>query len=107
MVYIANSELTNLVEFWDTLDKKFFARLNSDFHLTIRTLLSSLRKRYVVSAFQAGRHDKVREFFETLTDELAAEEEWRAWFGTIASVSAYEQSPPPHGAGSRWTGELW
>ena len=82
MAYINLSDFTNFIDFWQMLERKFFVRLSAEFHPTLTKLSNSLRKKYLITAVQTARADKVREFFEALSDEISNEEEWRPWFGT-------------------------
>jgi hypothetical protein len=74
-------DLGGLIDFWGTLDSKFFSRLSAEYLPTQKKLFSSLRRRYVIHALQTGRPEKAREFFELHSDELATDEDWRPWFG--------------------------
>lgn len=48
--------------------------------LAVKKLESGLLKLYLVTAFVAGKLDKITEFFSKLAPELHQQSEWREWF---------------------------
>lgn len=46
----------------------------------MRKLESGLLKLYLVTAFLAGKQDKITEFFTKLAPELHSQSEWKEWF---------------------------
>lgn len=51
------------------------------FHaVAVRKLESGLLKLYLVTAFSAGKQDKITDFFAKLAPELHSQSEWKEWF---------------------------
>lgn len=51
------------------------------FHaVAVRKLESGLLKLYLVTAFLAGKQDKITDFFAKLAPELHSQSEWKEWF---------------------------
>lgn len=83
MSFIGNSDLIGFNDFWRMLERKFFSRLPTEYGLTQRRLLNSLRKKYVVHAMQTNRAERVKEFYDSVVSELCNDPDWRPWFGII------------------------
>ena len=49
----------------------------------------SVLKLYVITAIQAGKPEKVTEFFERLGPELHGQAEWKEWFGKYIFLNRY------------------
>jgi len=78
--FINNYDLKGLVHYWNYLDTRFFSRLETKYYSTAKQYEDSLLKYYLVSACQHSRKDKIFEFFELLSHELAADPDWVRWF---------------------------
>lgn len=48
----------------------------------VKKLEAGLLKLYLVTAFVAGKQDKITDFFTKLAPELHTQSEWREWFCT-------------------------
>lgn len=46
----------------------------------MKKLESGLLKLYLVTAYLAGKQDKITEFFTKLAPELHSQSEWKEWF---------------------------
>jgi len=57
--YVTSCNLSAMEAYWDNLDRRFFARLESAAQPSVRKLELCLRRYYIVYAVQAGRTDKV------------------------------------------------
>lgn len=48
--------------------------------IAVKKLESGLLKLYLITAYLAGKSDKVTEFFTKLAPELHLQSEWKEWF---------------------------
>lgn len=76
-------DLQGLLDFWYYLDARFFSRLEQSFLKTVKKLETDLLRYYLVNALQHARRDKVVEFFELYSTDLANSPDWAGWFGAI------------------------
>lgn len=74
-------ELQAMLDFWYYLDSRFFSRLEQSFLKAVKRFELDLLRLYLVNAVQHARKDKVQEFFELYSTELANSPEWSSWFG--------------------------
>ena len=81
--YITSYDLVNLREYWNFLNSRLFCRLEQRFMTSVRKLEVGLLKLYLVNAAQKNKSDKIREFFEKMTDTLQNQPEFKEWFGTV------------------------
>lgn len=60
--------------------------------LAVKKLESGLLKLYLVTAFVAGKPDRITEFFSKLAAELHQQTEWREWFCMFFNKNEYFSS---------------
>lgn len=100
---IYSHDLQLLREIWNHLDGHLFSKLEHAFAsgkslkeklnvpfelffchfrfiLAVKKLEMGILKLYLVTAFSAGRHEKITEFFTKLAPELHLQPEWKEWF---------------------------
>ena len=78
--HVSNHDLASLRELWQHLNNKLFRRLDPTQTSTVGRLESGFLKLYVINCIQTRHHDKLREFFEKMANELQGQHEWREWF---------------------------
>lgn len=102
MAYVSASDIQGLRDYWNHLDCKLFCRLEQIYSTAIRKLEFGLLKFYLVQAHQAGRQEKIAEFFEKLTPELQKVHEWRDWF-----AFPFVKNPEENAAFSVYFSKSW
>lgn len=78
--YVYTHDLQSLREIWNHLDTNIFNKLEHFFTPTCKKLEQGIFKLYLVSAFNAGKSEKITDFFTKLSSELHAQPEWKEWF---------------------------
>lgn len=108
VIAINAQDLQLLREIWNHLDGHLFTKLEHSFAsgkfilknentismfnyllfffskyfliLAVKKLESGLLKLYLITAYLAGKQDKITDFFTKLAPELHSQSEWREWF---------------------------
>ena len=78
--HVSNHDLASMRELWQHLNNKLFRRLDPTQTSTVGRLESGFLKLYVINCIQTRHHDKLKEFFEKMANELQGQHEWREWF---------------------------
>ena len=79
--YINSFDIVALRDYWSMLEQFVFVHTDKVQAAAVRKLWTSLLRVYLVNAVQAGRADKITEFFEKLAATLNTQSDWRDWFG--------------------------
>jgi len=79
--YINSFDVIALRDYWSTLEQFVFVHTDKVQSTAVRKLWTSILRYYLVNAVQAGRMDKVTEFFDKLVATLNTQPEWKDWFG--------------------------
>jgi len=78
--YISNCDIVGFNDYWTYLDRHLFAHLDVGYAPCIRKLNTSILRIYLVLTVQAGRQEKVSEFYEKMIGQLQSQLDWRDWF---------------------------
>jgi len=80
-MHINSFDISALREYWSMLEQFVFVHTDSVQSAAVRKLWTSILRIYLVNTMQAGRTDKLTEFFDRLAATLNAQPEWKDWFG--------------------------
>ena len=78
--YMSSFDIVGLHDYWTFLDQHLFSHLELMYASCVRKLTTGILRLYIIGAIQAGRNDKVVEFFEKMTPQLHGQVEWKDWF---------------------------
>jgi hypothetical protein len=84
-VYIPQFEIDKVLSLVDFLRRTFVSAQDARHGVSLAKFEASLKRYYLVYAFQKGRMDRVVDFFQCYGSGLlqSREEDWDAWFGTL------------------------
>lgn len=80
MQTINTQDLTGLRDIWNHLDGHLFSKLEHSFTAAVKKLEFGILKLYLVTAFSAGKTEKITEFYTKMAFELHSQSEWKEWF---------------------------
>jgi len=80
-LFVSSSDIAALRDYWTMLEQFVFIHADRIQSAAVRKLWTSILRVYLVTAIQAGRTDKVTEFFEKMASTLSGQPEWKDWFG--------------------------
>ena len=78
---INSFDIGALKDYWTMLEQFVFVHTDKVQSAAVCKLWTSTLRIYLVNAAQAGRTDKINEFFEKLAPTLSTQSEWKDWFG--------------------------
>ena len=79
--YISSFDIVALRDYWSMLEQFVFVHTDKVQSAAVRKLWTGVLRYYLVNAIQAGRTDKVTEFFDKLAATVNNQPEWKDWFG--------------------------
>jgi len=79
--HINSFDIAGLRDYWSMLEQFVFVHTDKVQSAAVRKLWTSILRTYLVNAVQAGRTDKITEFFDKLASTLNTQPEWKDWFG--------------------------
>jgi len=79
--HINSFDIAGLRDYWSMLEQFVFVHTDKVQSAAVRKLWTSILRIYLVNAVQAGRTDKITEFFDKLASTLNTQPEWKDWFG--------------------------
>jgi len=85
--YINSFDISALRDYWSMLEQCVFTHTDNVQSTAVRKLWTSVLRIYLVNAIQAGRTDKIAEFFDKLAATLNTQSEWKDWFGLYCNLS--------------------
>jgi hypothetical protein len=83
--YIENYQITDFINLWDFLSKRFFMHLDQEKLLLLDNMKSDLIKFYLVNLINHNKKQEMNEFFVTYSHEIIAESgnsthQLRSWY---------------------------
>lgn len=91
-VYITTFDICGLRDYWSMLEQFVFGHTDKVQSAAVRKLWTSILRIYLVNAVQAGRTDKITEFFDKLASSLNTQAEWKDWFALPFIKNAEENA---------------
>ena len=88
-MYINSFDIVALRDYWLMLEQFVFVHCDKVQSTAVRKLWTSILRYYLVNAIQAGRMDKVTEFFDKLAVTFSTQPEWKDWFGLCCICVSY------------------
>lgn len=82
-MYISAFDAVGLTEYWATLEQYVFVHVDQTQMSVVHRLKTSVQRVCLVMAVQAGRGDKVNEFFDKLIPHVHSQPDWRDWLGEL------------------------
>jgi len=79
--YINLFDIGALRDYWTMLEQFVFVHTDKVQAAAVHKLWTSILRVYLVNAIQAGRTDKLTEFFDKLAATLNTQPDWKDWFG--------------------------
>jgi len=79
--YISAYDPVGLTEYWSTLEQYIFLHVDQAQMHVVHRLKTSVQRVCLVTAVQAGRTDKVNEFFDKLFPHVHSQPDWKEWLG--------------------------
>ena len=71
--YIENYQISDFVDLWDFLSKRFFMHLDQENLLLLDDMKSDLIKFYLVNLINHNKKKEMNDFFETYSHEIIAD----------------------------------
>jgi hypothetical protein len=85
--YISSYDAVGLTEYWSMLEQYIFVHVDQSQMPAVNRLRTSVQRVCLVTAIQAGRGDRVTEFFDKLMPHVHSQPDWKDWLGNYLFVS--------------------